>query len=84
MTEHFHAGGEANLKESTEYREKMRRLRDSLYERYAGELAKAGFFRRLILRWRIAAEYRRERQKIGPSSQALYSSAIGREKPRKY
>lgn len=44
--------------------------------RHAAELAEAGFFQRLLLRWRIAREFRRERRKIEPSAGSLYSSQV--------
>jgi hypothetical protein len=52
----------------------MQKLRENVQARYAEEFKAAGFFRRLLLRWRIAAEFKKERQKIGPSRYALYSS----------
>jgi len=42
--------------------------------RYAAEWARAGFFRRLILRWRIHREISREVEKNRPSPGCLYNS----------
>jgi hypothetical protein len=42
--------------------------------RYAAEWARVGFFRRLILRWRIHREISREVEKNRPSPGCLYSS----------
>jgi len=51
---------------------RLRALRESVAERHAAELAGAGFFRRMILRWRISREYRRARGELLPSRHALY------------
>lgn len=61
----FQAGVQARLQE----------LRATIEARHAAELAKAGFFGRLLVRWRIAAEFRRERCKVVPSRESLYSKA---------
>ena len=70
------ADGESRLRSSPEFQTRLRELRESIRARHAAELAKAGFFRRLVLHWRIAAEFRRERQRIEPSPGSLYSSQI--------
>jgi hypothetical protein len=74
MKPRFVADGGLRLRESPEFQVRLRELRESVRARHAVGLAKAGFFRRLILRWRIAAEVRKERRKIEPSPQSLYSS----------
>jgi hypothetical protein len=43
-------------------------------------LAAAGFIGRMVIRWRIAAEFRRERRAIEPSPQSLYFSYITAER----
>ena len=68
--------GELRLRTSPEFQSRLRALRESVRARHAAELAEAGFFRRFILRWQIAAEYRRERRKIEPSPHSLYSSHL--------
>lgn len=68
--------GESRLRSSLEFQARLRELRDSVRARHSAEMAEAGFFRRLVLRWRMAAEYRRERRKIEPSPRSLYSSHI--------
>lgn len=75
------ADGAWRLRTWPQYRLRLRELRDSVRARYATELAEAGFFHRLALHWRLAAEYRQERRKIEPSSQALYSNAIAASSP---
>jgi len=57
-----------------EFQARVRELHESIQARHAAELAAAGFFRRLLLGWRIAAEFRRERRKIEPSPGSLYSN----------
>jgi hypothetical protein len=68
------ADGEMRLRQSKEFQARLRELRASIRARHATELAEAGFFRRLVLRWYIAMEFRRERRKIEPSPQSLYIS----------
>jgi hypothetical protein len=68
--------GESRLRSSPEFQARLRGLRDSIRARHSAEIAEAGFFQRLVLRWRMAAEYRRERRKIEPSPDSLYSSHI--------
>ena len=68
--------GESRLVESKEFQARLRELRASVHARHAAEMAEASFLGRLVLRWRIAAEFRRERRKIEPSPSSLYSSDI--------
>jgi len=72
MKSHIVSDGEARLRQSPEFQARLRELRESIRVRHAARLAEAGFFRRLLLCWRMAAEFRAERRKIVPSSQALY------------
>jgi len=68
--------GARNLRSSPEFQARLRELRDSIRARHLAEMTEAGFFQRLVLRWRMALEYRRERRKIVPSPHSLYSSHI--------
>ena len=70
------ADGPSGLRRCPEFRTRLRELRESIHARYAAELAGAGFFQRLILRWRMAAEFRTARGRIEPSPGSLYSSQI--------
>ena len=76
MKPRFVADGESRLRSSPEFRARLRELRECIRARHAAELAHARFFQRLVLHWRIAREFRRERQKIEPSPSSLYSSQI--------
>ena len=76
MKPRFIADGELRLEQSEEFQGRLRELRDRIREKYAAELSTAGVVRRCVLRWRIGAEFRRERQRILPSSQSLYNSAV--------
>ena len=69
-------GAERRLKQSPEFRAKLRALRQSIRSRHESELAAAGFFRRCIIRSRMVVEYWRERRSIVPSSRSLYGSGI--------
>jgi hypothetical protein len=66
------ADGPWKLRKNPDFHARLRELRASIQARHAAEMAKAGFFGRLILRWQIAAEYRRERRKIVPSPHSLF------------
>jgi hypothetical protein len=77
------AGGEFRLRESKEFQTCLRELRESIRARHAAELAAAGYLRRLVLRWQIAAEFRRERKKIEPSPHSLYSTHIVASRSRR-
>jgi hypothetical protein len=66
------ADGASRVRRSPQFQTQLRELRDSVHARHSAELAEAGLFRRFILRWRIATEFRRERQKIEPSLGSLY------------
>ena len=68
--------GESRLRGSLEFRARLRELRESIQTRYATGFAEAGFFQRLVLRWRMAAEFRAERRKIEPSPGSHYSSRL--------
>ena len=68
------ADGAERLRRDPKHQARLRELRESIRARNAEELARAGYLRRWLLRWRIAMEYRKERRKIVPSVHALYSS----------
>jgi hypothetical protein len=76
MKPRFVADGAERLWRSEEFQAKLRALHDSIHAKYAAELSTAGLVRRCVLRWRIGVEFRRERQRIVPSSQSLYGSSI--------
>ena len=48
------------------------RIRQEVKARFAHELAQAGFFRRIVLQWRMRAEIRRELKRIAPR-EGLYA-----------
>jgi hypothetical protein len=68
------ADGKIRLHRDADYQARLRQLQDSVWERHADEFDRAGFFRRLILRWQIWREFRQERRKMVPSAGALYVS----------
>ena len=68
------ADGERRLLRSAELKVRLQALREAIRERHAGELAAAGLFGRLVIRWQMASEYRRERRKLEPTPGSLYSS----------
>ncbi len=76
MNPHIVADGRQRMESDPKNQPRLQELHDSITARYAPELANAGFFRRLILRWHIAAEFRRERRKLAPAPGALYCSRI--------
>ncbi len=68
------ANGKLRLRQNKMFQVRLQALHDSIKARHAAELANAGLFRLLVLRWRIASEFRRERRKIEPSPYSLYRS----------
>jgi hypothetical protein len=76
MKPHIVADGNLRLRQDKKFQARLQELSKSIRARHAAELAKAGFFRRLVLRWRIAAEVRKEQRKLKPSPHSFYSSRI--------
>jgi hypothetical protein len=74
MTSRIVADGEIRFRRSKEFQTRLRELRESIRARHAAEYVGAGFFRSLVVDWRIAAEFRRARKKMEPSPHSLYSS----------
>ena len=68
------ADGAKRFESSKEHQDRLRKLRESIEARYAKEMPLAGWWDRLLLKWRISVDFRRERKKIVPSSQSLYAS----------
>lgn len=66
------AGGRFRFYESDGFRKRLRELHETIEARYAGDLATAGFLRRVWLRWKMARELRRERKSIEPSPESLF------------
>ncbi len=58
-------------------RERLQELHATIEAQYTAELAEAGFIRRLLLRWRIATEYRQKRRELVPSRESLFSGSRG-------
>lgn len=76
MKPHIVADGNLRLRQDKKFQTRLQELSNSIRARHVAELAKAGFFRRLVLRWRIATEVRKEQRKLKPSHQSLYISRI--------
>lgn len=76
MKPHIVADGNLRLRQDKKFQAQLQELSNSIRARHAAELAKVGFFRRLVLRWRIAAEVRKEQRKLEPSHHSLYISRI--------
>ena len=72
MKSNIVADGKRRLCQSRTHQERLLQLRTSIHAKYAPDLATAGLFRRWLLHLRMAAEFRRERARTEPSSQALY------------
>jgi len=54
------------------------RICAEVMSQYADELARAGFVRRIILRYKISREIKKELEKIAPSD-ALYCSTASKD-----
>jgi len=76
MKPHIVADGNMRLRQDKKFQARLQELSESIRARHGDELAKAGFFRRLVLHWRMAAEVRKEKRKLEPSQHSLYSSRI--------
>jgi hypothetical protein len=72
--------GATRNQQSPEFQAQLRELHTSIRKRHEADLAAAGFIGRMVIRWRIAAEFRRERRSIEPSPQSLYFSRITAER----
>jgi hypothetical protein len=70
----FVEDGGRRLRECKGYQRRLRELHETIVAQHAAELAEAGFWGRLTLRWRMAAEFRRERRKFTPSPESYYLS----------
>jgi len=70
MKSHFVYDGRLRLPEN---RKRLAQLKTEVWARHQGELAKAGFFQQIKLRWRISREYRTECRKIVPSPYSLFA-----------
>ena len=57
----------------------LERIHAKIRQKFAEDLERSGFFRRLLLRWKISRELRTELERIGPK-RALYSHAGDRSK----
>lgn len=65
------SGGASRIRSNPRFQPCLSELRKSIDARYAAALTKAVFFRRIILRSHMAAEFRCERHKIEPSLDSL-------------
>lgn len=70
------ADGEQRLGACAEVQSRLRELHAAIRARYAEDLEQAGFFRSILIRRRIEAEFRAESGKIEPSKYSLYGSRI--------
>jgi hypothetical protein len=68
------ADGHERMKSCGDFQPRLLELRAEIQARHAEELMQAGFFRRILIRRRIEAEFRRERMDIEPSKYSLYGS----------
>jgi hypothetical protein len=72
MKTQISVGGAGRLAQTAEQQRRLAELRLEIAARYAAELSRAGIFRRWVLHWHQAAEFRRERRKLEPSPAALF------------
>lgn len=76
MKSHIVEDGPERLRQSDDFQARLRQLRESIRTRYGPDLSQAGLLRRCWLRWRMAADYRRERRRIVPSPHSLCAGHI--------
>ena len=65
-------GGAGRLRQAVQETPETVALRQTIRARYEPKLRAAGFFTRIILRWRLEAELRRALARHLPSDQALF------------
>ena len=70
------ADGERRLRHGVHRKLQLQELCDSIKAKHASESAKAGLMQRLVLRWRMAVELRRERRKLEPTPGSLYGTRV--------
>ncbi len=70
------ADGPMRFATSEEYQARRRELQQSVAARYAAQMAEAGFFRRLFIRYLRNREFRREVRKITPSPHSLWFGVL--------
>ena len=66
------ADGPERFAKNAEYLARRAELQEAVEAKYAAQLAEAGFFRRLLLRYARRRELRRELRKITPSAQSCW------------
>lgn len=74
------ADGESRWHRCPENQARLRELYESIRAKHEAEFPNAGIFRHFIMRRRIAVEFRKERRKIEPSKQSLYSNSTSATK----
>ena len=77
MTRHliptsFVADGLERLEAAPEYQASLKRLRVSIADRYAEQLAAASWIEGRCINWRIEREYRAELRRLSPSPYSLF------------
>ena len=72
----FMSFGDSQWHRSAEFQARLKALREGIHARYQPRLSTAGFLRRLVIRIRMEAEFRRESRKLGPSRQSLYAAGF--------
>ena len=68
------ADGAWRRRHSPEFQARLRELREGVHAQHVAEWARAGLVGRLVLRWRMYREFRRECRKLEPSPGSLYGS----------
>jgi hypothetical protein len=75
MNNQFVADGPERFAESESFQSRRRALWRQVEGKHATELARAGFFRRLAIRYLRFVEFRRELRKITPSPESCWVCA---------
>jgi len=74
MNSPFTSDGTERWAHSPEFQAKLQALHADIRARHSVALSSAGSFQRLLIRWRIACEFQRERKRLLPSVHTLYST----------
>jgi hypothetical protein len=72
------ADGKERMLASDAAQSRLRDLHAAIRAKHAEDLEQAGFFRSILIRRQIEAEFQKEGRKIEPSKYSLYGSRIAK------
>ena len=73
------ADGQQRIQQTEEYRRKVGEIRTSIQEKYRVEMARSGFFKRVILQLKVQREIYREIQELAPDRALYLTNSVRKE-----